>query len=209
MTYRILLAFIIIYRIFLHNSAAQTINLSIVTLGDTEPKHLEIIKDSLQRFYNCKVINSYSLEISPELTSKSSKEDQLYNFEVLNAMAVNRRLNEFNKDTGGLIVGITDYALTIGERFSSTYYLIRGLANDSLGTATISTFRIKNESENDKDFVANLAKIAKHELGHLLGMPHCGSDSCLMVDGYRFNKMSRNYCKDCLNKIDPRHLIIE
>ncbi len=209
MTYRILLAFIIIYRIFLPNTTAQTINLSIVTLGDTDTQHLEIIKDSLQRFYNCKVINSFSLEISPELTSKSSKEDQVYNFDVLNAAAVNRRLNEFNKDKGGLIIGITDHALTIGKRFLSPYYLIRGLANDSLGTATVSTFRIKNESENDKDFVANLAKVAKHEFGHLLGMWHCGNDACLMVDGYNFNKMSKNYCKDCLNKIDPRHLIIE
>ena len=151
----------------------------------------------------------YSIESNPGLISKAYKKDQKYNFTVINALTVNNHLNEFNKDNNEFVIGITDSALTIGEKFLSPNYLIRGLANDSLKIATISTYKIKNESESKIDFVSNLAKVVKHEFGHLLGMPHCSSESCLMVNGYRFDMMTENYCKDCINKIDTRLLIME
>ena len=51
------------------------------------------------------------------------------------------------------------------------------------GTATvISSFRCRKKARNEAHAAIRLAKVAVHEIGHTLGLPHCPTHGCLMED---------------------------
>jgi archaemetzincin len=51
------------------------------------------------------------------------------------------------------------------------------------GTATvISSFRCRKKARDEAHAVERLAKVAVHEIGHTLGLPHCPTRGCLMED---------------------------
>ena len=51
------------------------------------------------------------------------------------------------------------------------------------GTATvISSFRCRKKARSEAHAAIRLAKVAVHEIGHTLGLPHCPTRGCLMED---------------------------
>jgi archaemetzincin len=84
--------------------------------------------------------------------------------------------------------------------------LIQGIAESDLKTATISTYKLKKEAKDAQTFAADLAKVARHEMGHILGLPHCNSKHCLMLGAYQFKHASGNFCQACLEKIDKKYM---
>jgi len=51
------------------------------------------------------------------------------------------------------------------------------------GTATvISSFRCRKKTRDAHHAAERLAKVAVHEIGHTLGLPHCPTEGCLMED---------------------------
>lgn len=46
----------------------------------------------------------------------------------------------------------------------------------------ISTFRLKRNMKSQKHFEERVIKVALHELGHNIGLPHCPTKGCMMQD---------------------------
>ncbi len=69
------------------------------------------------------------------------------------------------------------------------------------GTATvISAFRCRKKARNPAHARERLAKVAVHEIGHTLGLPHCPTRSCLMEDAMGkvvTTDRERDFCARC------------
>jgi len=79
---------------------------------------------------------------------------------------------------------------------------IFGLAELGGDAAVVSPYRLRGNG-------TSLRKVAIHELGHTLGLPHCTTSSCVMADAEGTIKTvlegSDEFCPTCEHKIS-RHL---
>lgn len=81
---------------------------------------------------------------------------------------------------------------------------IMGLAYCPGNSCIISTFRVKHA--DPKKHFSRFKKVAVHEFGHNLGLPHCPDKTCVMTDAVESIKTIDNaalaLCKTCLQKLN-------
>ena len=81
---------------------------------------------------------------------------------------------------------------------------IMGLAYCPGNSCIVSTFRIQHP--NPKTHFTRFKKVAVHEFGHNLGLPHCPDKTCVMTDAVESVKTIDNaklaLCNNCKLKIN-------
>jgi archaemetzincin len=82
---------------------------------------------------------------------------------------------------GVRILGLTgaDISTTKGSVFD---WGVLGLGRIDGASCVISEFRCRMKSNGPAHARERLAKVAVHEIGHTLGLPHCPTRGCLMED---------------------------
>ena len=82
---------------------------------------------------------------------------------------------------GWRILGLTatDISTTNGKY---TDWGVMGLGEMPGKASVISYFRCKKKARSPQHAIVRLAKVAVHEVGHTLGLPHCPTRGCLMED---------------------------
>jgi len=108
-------------------------------------------------------------------------------------------LNQRMPKDGWRILGLTESDIsTTKDRFPD--WGIMGLG-ELPGTATvISSFRCRKKARNAAHAIERLAKVAVHEIGHTLGLPHCPTHGCLMEDAMGkvvTTDRERDFCARC------------
>ena len=108
-------------------------------------------------------------------------------------------LNQRMPKDGWRILGLTEVDIsTTKDEFPD--WGVMGLG-ELPGTATvISGFRCRKKARNQSHAIERLAKVAVHEIGHTLGLPHCPTRGCLMEDAMgkvTTTDRERDFCPAC------------
>jgi len=125
-------------------------------------------------------------------------------------------LRAHKPDTFYTVMGLTNKDISITKRNAdgsikkpeSVYvdYGIFGLGYQPGGACVVSTFRYSNVEKTL--FRSRFFKIAKHEIGHNLGLPHCPHPTCIMQDAAEtiktIDRSGEFLCEGCKLKIAGR-----
>lgn len=148
--------------------------LYIQPLGKQLPRReVQLVKRSLEAFYGLKVERLPRVPLPRRAYYKPRRR---YRAEKL-LRFLERRLPA----DGYRILGLTgvDISTTKG-RYPD--WGILGLATLDGRACVISWFRCRKGSRSRAHARVRLAKVAVHEIGHTLGLPHCPTVGCLMED---------------------------
>lgn len=95
------------------------------------------------------------------------------------------------------------------DLFRNGNSFVFGLARESAGAGVVSTSRLGNEyyniPGNDDDYIDRIAKEGAHEIGHLLGLPHCSDRECVMFRPDTLDELDRKkkvLCGSCREQLD-------
>jgi archaemetzincin len=95
------------------------------------------------------------------------------------------------------------------DLFRNGNIFVFGLARESVGAGVVSTSRLGNEyygrPGSDDDYIDRIAKEGAHEIGHLLGLPHCSDRECVMFKPDTLDELDRKkkvLCQSCREQLD-------
>jgi archaemetzincin len=95
------------------------------------------------------------------------------------------------------------------DLFRNGNSFVFGLARETVGAGVVSTARLGNEyygrQGSDDDYIDRIAKEGAHEIGHLLGLPHCSDRECVMFRPDTLDELDRKkkvLCPVCREQLD-------
>jgi archaemetzincin len=95
------------------------------------------------------------------------------------------------------------------DLFRNGNSFVFGLARESVGAGVVSTARLGNEyygrAGSDEDYMDRIAKEGAHEIGHLIGLPHCEDRECVMFRPDTLDELDRKkkmLCPSCRKQLD-------
>ena len=183
----------LILMISYHFLQAQHNEVALVPVGKVDSTHVRLAQSALEDYYDARVYIQDSVAIRPEFVTKFDT--------ILNATAINDYLAEHFSNVNRKVVGVTDWAITIGNMVPM---VCRGFAIDIGGrSATASSYKVLLEAKADPtlDFDTLFSKVVRHEFGHTLGLKHCEDEYCLMTFGHNFLEANSTLCPQCAGKV--------
>ena len=174
--------------------------IAILPLGNPKVTSIEKLSENIRQFYGCQVV------ILPSKNLPSSafyKKRNRYRADSLLIF-----LENLKPDSVDFIVGLTDNDISASvSKYKDWgvfgYGQCPGVSN------IISTFRIKKNA-SEQQITTRIKNVAIHEIGHNLGLPHCGDTTCIMKDAHgklsSIEGKSRYLCGRCQKRIQHKQL---
>ena len=173
--------------------------ISILPLGEISDREIMMVRDSLRDFCNCEV----------RILDRIGNPKQFISIDnSINPFSKNMSvfLESFLTSNQERIIAITDISF-MSKANDSSVQTIRGLTKGNI--VIISTAQIfRDAAEHDMDYNHLLAKVAKHELGHAIGIinlsgtfGHYPDTLCIMTSSFHSSKnyfiRSEYFCDSC------------
>jgi archaemetzincin len=188
-SFSVLFSFIACNEIRYKDSLRST-TIAIQPYGFTDTAQLNFLKINIENYYHFKVILLPNKEVPKEAwyaPRSRYKADKLI-----------RILKNAKPDSVNYIMGITPKDIST-KKEDIPDYGIMGLGFRPGPSCIVSTFRLK--TPNKRLLNERLAKVALHEIGHNVGLPHCTTKDCFMhaAEGSikQIDAEKRDMCSTC------------
>jgi len=112
-------------------------------------------------------------------------------------------------DADQLVMGVTDVDIST-EKPPFADFGILGLAECPGRVSVVSTFRCRRTAQSALHAALRFGKVAVHEFGHGLGLPHCDTLGCLLEDaGGTVGTLEReqDLCSVCRGRLRERGIV--
>lgn len=167
----------------------ETKTIQILPLGTVSKKNLDIVMNSIESFYGFNCIVLPKCEVSPDILSKSKTK---YDADKI--------LKKYNIKSHTLI--FTNVNICTKSRGFDEWSIL-GYGYQPGSICVVSTNRM---NKSNSKFKSRLEKVALHEIGHNLDLPHCEFDEkCFMNDAKgtikTFDTEKTWLCKNCCDLI--------
>ena len=154
-------------------------------------KDVAMVKEALREFYAFEVVDLPRIKMPKSAWYAPRKRWR--------AEKILDVLEELCPKDAHRILGLTgqDISTSKGEYED---WGVMGLASIDGPAGVMSMLRCRKSARNRKHARIRFAKVAVHEIGHTLGLPHCPTRGCLMEDAKgRASTCDREYdfCDDC------------
>lgn len=201
---------LLVFSLFLfacQSNETQKLTVGIQTYDIFPEDKTDTIAKAIADFYQIKTVvlpaKELYKEAFTEVKSPRYRADKMINFQKKN-----------KSDSLDFVLGLTSKDISVtkkdkwGKIKTPTYkyadWGIMGLAYCPGNSCIVSTFRIQHS--NPKTHFTRFKKVAVHEFGHNLGLPHCPDKTCVMTDAVESVKTIDNaklaLCNDCKNLLN-------
>ncbi len=166
----------------------------------------DTIRQSIEDYYHFNTVIYNDIEIPKEFytgfKSPRYRADSIIRFlKLTKADSINHIMGLTTKD-----VCITKYDENGNIKSPESKYTdwgIFGLGYRPGTSCIVSIKRLKHP--NQAKYIDRVKKVALHELGHNLGLPHCENQHCFMRDAAEtiktIDEVELNLCENCFEKV--------
>ncbi|MBL9145730.1 MAG: matrixin family metalloprotease [Verrucomicrobiaceae bacterium] len=149
------------------------IRIAVMALGPVSDRQIDAVVDGVQKVHHLRatILPGKSMPSSAYVRSRDR-----YDGNAVLADLSSIQVRDFDK-----VIGVTNFDIGInrdGERASG----IMGIAELDGRAALVSTHRLSFGGVSPSKQMERLSRVAAHECGHTLGLPHCARKGCLMND---------------------------
>ncbi len=184
----------------------ENIVIGIQPIGDVSRVYCDSVKSALEEVYGSEVLLLPEIKI-PQHTFINVKSPRYRADKLIKHLKENKPSNVtytiglISKDISTTKRGEDGEIKKPKSKYED--WGIFGLGYRPGPSCIVSTYRLKNK--NQGLFYSRLKKIAVHEIGHNLGLPHCPDKNCVMQDAAEsistIDNVSMVLCDKCRRKI--------
>lgn len=173
--------------------------IAVLPLGDIDPFFVRKLADSLRAVTNWRV-NVMAPSAIP--ANAFCKERNRFIADSILLFLKSRKPAGADK-----IMGVMGADIQTRSKRSAAWGVM-GLGYCPGQACVISSFRVKKTAVSSRHFMKRMLVLARHEIGHNYGLPHCSDQKCLMQDaegGMRLDQ-SFDFCKRCISDLRRHNL---